>query len=133
MDRSQYAARCRRRDGSPLGHAISPGKERRRGAAAAAKLRHAGRKRSRMIVYPAIDLIGGKCVRLVQGDYDRMLTYDGDPVAVARRFREQGAEWLHIVDLDGAREGRPVHLKLVGQIVAATGLPARLGGGLRSV
>lgn len=85
-----------------------------------------------MIVYPAIDLFGGRCVRLRQGDYAQATVYDGDPVAVAQRWRDEGAAWLHIVDLDGARAGQPVHLALVGQIAAATGLPLRLGGGLRT-
>lgn len=84
-----------------------------------------------MIVFPAIDLIDGKCVRLYQGDFAQMTTFDGDPIDVAVQFKEQGAEWLHIVDLDGARSGRPVHLEFARRMIAATGLQTRYGGGLR--
>nr|MBA3826991.1 1-(5-phosphoribosyl)-5-[(5-phosphoribosylamino)methylideneamino] imidazole-4-carboxamide isomerase [Ktedonobacterales bacterium] len=85
-----------------------------------------------MIIYPAIDLLGGRCVRLRQGDYAQATVFDGDPVEVAQRWRDAGATWLHIVDLDGARVGQPVHLGVVARIAAATGLPLRLGGGLRT-
>ena len=85
-----------------------------------------------LTVYPAIDLMGGKCVRLLHGDYAQVTTYDGDPVEAARRWRDQGAEWLHIIDLDGARQGRPIHLAVVARIVQEIGLPVRLGGGLRT-
>ncbi len=64
----------------------------------------------RMIVFPAIDILGGLAVRLAQGDYDRVTVYNEDPVAQARVFAEQGAEWLHVVDLDGARDGMPGNL-----------------------
>ncbi len=83
-------------------------------------------------VYPAIDLLGGKCVRLLHGEYDKVTTYDGDPLEAARRWCDQGAEWLHVVDLDGARQGKPAHLELVARIVREVGLPVRLGGGLRT-
>ena len=86
-----------------------------------------------MIIFPAIDLLGGKCVRLFQGAFDRATHFDADPLDAARRWRDQGATWLHIVDLDGARQGSPVHLPLVAQIARATGLPLRLGGGLRTL
>jgi phosphoribosylformimino-5-aminoimidazole carboxamide ribotide isomerase len=85
-----------------------------------------------VIVYPAIDLLGGSCVRLVQGDYDAVTRFSADPVAVAERFAEQGAEALHVIDLDGAREGRPMHGDLVRRIAAATSLPLQVGGGIRS-
>lgn len=85
-----------------------------------------------MIIYPAIDLLGGRCVRLYQGAFDRATHYDADPLAAARRWRDQGAAWLHIVDLDGARLGHPVHLGIVADIANATSLPLRLGGGLRT-
>jgi phosphoribosylformimino-5-aminoimidazole carboxamide ribotide isomerase len=84
-----------------------------------------------IILYPAIDLLGGHCVRLRQGDYARAIVFGDNPLAVARRWQASGAEWLHIVDLDGAREGRPAHLEVVARIVEATGLPVQLGGGLR--
>lgn len=60
-----------------------------------------------MILLPAVDIRGGRCVRLVQGDYDREIAYDDDPVEVAKRFEAEGAEWLHVVDLDAALEGVP--------------------------
>lgn len=85
-----------------------------------------------MTLYPAIDLLGGRCVRLRQGDYQQVQIFDADPLAVALRWQAAGAEWLHIVDLDGARDGVPAHLDVVGEIVTATGLPVQLGGGLRS-
>lgn len=82
-------------------------------------------------VYPAIDLRGGRCVRLVEGDFARETVYDDDPVAVARRFAAAGARWLHVVDLDGAREGRPRQAALIGAICAAVDIPVQAGGGVR--
>jgi phosphoribosylformimino-5-aminoimidazole carboxamide ribotide isomerase len=84
-----------------------------------------------MILYPAIDIRGGRCVRLIEGDFDRETAYDSNPSLAARRWVEAGAEWLHIVDLDGAVEGRPVNGKAVAQIRAAVDVPIQLGGGLR--
>ena len=84
-----------------------------------------------MIVYPAIDLRGGRCVRLWQGAFDRETVYGDDPVAVARGFAAAGARWLHVVDLDGARAGRPLQTALVGAICAAVDVPVQVGGGLR--
>jgi phosphoribosylformimino-5-aminoimidazole carboxamide ribotide isomerase len=86
----------------------------------------------RLTLYPAIDILDGRAVRLRQGDYTQAQVYDADPVAAARRWQAAGAEWLHIVDLDGAREGAPAHLEIVAAIVAATGLPTQVGGGLRA-
>lgn len=83
-----------------------------------------------MLLIPAIDLRGGRCVRLVQGDFGRELVYSAEPMAVATVWREQGARRLHVVDLDGARAGRPLQLGLVTAI-AALGLPVQVGGGLR--
>jgi phosphoribosylformimino-5-aminoimidazole carboxamide ribotide isomerase len=85
-----------------------------------------------MIVIPAIDLRGGQCVRLRQGDYDRETVFDADPVAVARRWVDQGAVYLHLVDLDGAKAGRPVNGDTVRSIVESAGVPCQLGGGLRT-
>ncbi|MDI3257861.1 MAG: 1-(5-phosphoribosyl)-5-[(5-phosphoribosylamino)methylideneamino]imidazole-4-carboxamide isomerase [Kyrpidia sp.] len=82
-------------------------------------------------LYPAIDLSEGRAVRLRHGDYGQMTVYGDDPVAVARRWRDEGAGWLHVVDLDGAKEGRPVHLDLVGDMVRETGLSVQAGGGIR--
>lgn len=86
---------------------------------------------STLTLYPAIDLLAGRCVRLRQGDYQQVTVFGDDPVAVALDWRRAGAQWLHIVDLDGARDGRPAHLPLVAKIAEATGLPIQLGGGLR--
>jgi phosphoribosylformimino-5-aminoimidazole carboxamide ribotide isomerase len=84
-----------------------------------------------LILFPAIDIRGGKAVRLVQGDYERETKYDDDPVVAARRWVDGGASWLHVVDLDGARAGEPVNLEHVRGIVAAVSVPVQLGGGLR--
>jgi phosphoribosylformimino-5-aminoimidazole carboxamide ribotide isomerase len=85
-----------------------------------------------MEIIPAIDLKDGKCVRLYQGDFSQSTVYDDDPVAVARRWVEQGAGRLHVVDLDGARVGRPVNTDTVLAIVRAVAVPVQLGGGLRN-
>ena len=84
-----------------------------------------------MILYPAIDIRGGRCVRLIEGDFNRETTYDADPAAAARRWVEAGAEWLHVVDLDGAVEGRPVNRDAIAKIRAAVDVQIQLGGGLR--
>lgn len=84
-----------------------------------------------MIVYPAIDLLDGHCVRLYQGDYDAVTRFSDDPLEVAASFALQGARALHVVDLDGARSGRPIHAQLVREIAATTGLPVQVGGGIR--
>ena len=83
-----------------------------------------------MILYPAIDIRDGRAVRLIQGDYERETVYD-DPVVAARRWEAEGARWLHVVDLDGARAGAPVNLDHVRRIVAAVSIPVQVGGGLR--
>jgi phosphoribosylformimino-5-aminoimidazole carboxamide ribotide isomerase len=84
-----------------------------------------------LTLYPAIDIRGGRTVRLAQGDYERETAYDDDPVDAARRWEADGARWLHVVDLDGARAGEPVNLDQVGRIAAAVAIPIQLGGGLR--
>jgi phosphoribosylformimino-5-aminoimidazole carboxamide ribotide isomerase len=84
-----------------------------------------------MEILPAIDIRAGKCVRLVQGDYDRELVFGDDPVDTARRWVSEGAARLHLVDLDGARAGRPVNQEVVRGIVQAVGIPCQCGGGLR--
>ena len=71
-----------------------------------------------MYVIPAIDLINGECVRLIQGEYHRQITYERDPVKKAKEFIKAGAEWLHIVDLDGAKIGRPVNTEQIKAIAA---------------
>jgi phosphoribosylformimino-5-aminoimidazole carboxamide ribotide isomerase len=85
-----------------------------------------------VLILPAIDLRGGQCVRLRQGDYAQETVFGADPAAMAQRWVEQGAPWLHLVDLDGARAGRPVNGDSVRRIVAAAGVPCQLGGGLRT-
>ena len=82
-------------------------------------------------IIPAIDIRGGKCVRLFQGDYDRETVYGEDPVAMARRWQEEGATRLHVVDLDGARDGVPVNLDLISRLTAAIAIPVQVGGGIR--
>lgn len=84
-----------------------------------------------MLTVPAIDLIGGACVRLTEGDYGRATVYDADPVAVAVRFRDEGAPWMHVVDLDGAKAGYPVHLSVVKRLAQIDGIRIQVGGGLR--
>ena len=86
-----------------------------------------------MEIIPAIDIRGGRCVRLVQGDYDRETVFADDPVEAARRWRDAGAKRLHVVDLDGAREGRAINAACVERIVAAVDVPVQLGGGLRDL
>lgn len=84
-----------------------------------------------MQVWPAIDLRGGKCVRLRQGDYQRETVYGDDPAAMARHWVGQGATCLHLVDLDAARDGGPANFEAVRQIVKAAQVPCELGGGIR--
>jgi phosphoribosylformimino-5-aminoimidazole carboxamide ribotide isomerase len=84
-------------------------------------------------IIPAIDLRGGRCVRLYQGDYARETVYDGDPVAVALRWQSLGAQRLHVVDLDGARSGEQVNAEAVRGIVDALNIPVEIGGGVRDI
>lgn len=86
-----------------------------------------------MLIIPAIDLKGGRCVRLWQGKRDRETIYSQDPLYVARSWKERGARRLHIVDLDGAFEGRPIHLNLVERIAKELDIPVELGGGIRDI
>lgn len=84
-------------------------------------------------IIPAIDLRDGKAVRLYQGDYAQETVFDDDPVAVARRWEEQGASRIHVVDLDGARAGSPAQSAIVGAIAKAVGVPVQTGGGIRTL
>jgi phosphoribosylformimino-5-aminoimidazole carboxamide ribotide isomerase len=84
-----------------------------------------------VILYPAIDIRGGHAVRLLQGDYERETAYDADPVDAALRWTSDGAEFLHVVDLDGAKAGAPQNLEAVRRIAAAVECPIQVGGGLR--
>lgn len=86
-----------------------------------------------MILLPAIDILEGKAVRLARGDYDLVTVYNADPVDQARVFKQQGASWIHVVDLDGARTGLPRNAEIVERIIAATGLNIEVGGGIRSL
>ncbi|MFQ3631007.1 1-(5-phosphoribosyl)-5-[(5-phosphoribosylamino)methylideneamino]imidazole-4-carboxamide isomerase [Roseiflexus sp.] len=86
-----------------------------------------------MEIIPAIDIKDGRCVRLYQGDFQQVTVYDDDPVAVAQRWVSEGAQRLHLVDLDGARIGMPIHTDIIHAIVQSAGVPVQLGGGLRSI
>jgi phosphoribosylformimino-5-aminoimidazole carboxamide ribotide isomerase len=86
-----------------------------------------------MILYPAIDIMDGKAVRLVKGDFEAKKVYDEDPLQAATRWVQEGAQELHVVDLDGARAGHPVNLEHVRRIAAELGRPVQLGGGLRTL
>lgn len=86
-----------------------------------------------MILYPAIDILGGQAVRLRQGHFDDSTVYHDDPVDAARSWVDAGARFLHIVDLDGAKEGRPVSIEHLRRIVSEVGVPVQYGGGLRSI
>lgn len=85
----------------------------------------------RFEIWPAIDLCGGRCVRLLQGDYEQETVYGEDPVAMAQRWEAEGASFLHIVDLDGARSGRPINREVIQAIADATQLILQVGGGIR--
>lgn len=86
-----------------------------------------------MILYPAIDIAGGRAVRLVQGDFDAETVYEDDPFAAARAWVDAGARYLHVVDLDGARTGSPQNLHHLERIAGELGVPVQVGGGLRSI
>ena len=85
-----------------------------------------------MILYPAIDLIGGAVVRLRKGDFDQLTEYGTDPVAVAKSYADAGARWLHLVDLDGAKTPQNRQIDLIAKIINSTGLSVQTGGGIRS-
>ncbi|MEX2671713.1 MAG: 1-(5-phosphoribosyl)-5-[(5-phosphoribosylamino)methylideneamino]imidazole-4-carboxamide isomerase [Phycisphaeraceae bacterium] len=84
-----------------------------------------------MHLFPAIDLLGGRVVRLLKGDYGKQTTYDADPVDQAKAFADAGATWLHVVDLEGARSGEPAHLEVIERICKNTPLKVEVGGGVR--
>ncbi len=86
-----------------------------------------------MLIFPAIDLQGGRCVRLTQGDFARSQAFSDDPAAIARRWQAEGGHWLHVVDLDGARAGTPQNLAAIQAIRAAISMPLEVGGGLRTL
>jgi phosphoribosylformimino-5-aminoimidazole carboxamide ribotide isomerase len=85
-----------------------------------------------MILFPAIDLRGGRSVRLVQGDFDREITFDIDPAEAAVKWADAGARWLHVIDLDAAKAGKPVNLESIARIRDAVEIPIQVGGGIRT-
>ncbi len=86
-----------------------------------------------MLIFPAIDLYSGKAVRLYKGDYDNMTVYSDDPVSVARDFEKKGAQWVHLVDLEGAKDGTTPNIETVTAIAQNTSLKCEIGGGIRSM
>lgn len=84
------------------------------------------------IIYPAIDIRGGKCVRLFQGDYAQETVYADSPLDMARQWVAQGASWIHLVDLDGAKEGKPANAELIKEIAKSVPVPVQVGGGIRT-
>lgn len=86
-----------------------------------------------MLVLPALDMFEGKAVRLLRGDYDRMTVYNNYPVRVAEDFKKAGAEWIHLVDIEGARDGGTPNMGVAAEIIKETGLKAEVGGGIRNI
>ncbi len=85
-----------------------------------------------MIIYPAIDILGGQCVRLRQGDYAQETVFSNDPSSIAKKWAECGADRVHLVDLDGAKAGKPINADAIRKAVRAAGVPCQLGGGIRT-
>ena len=85
-----------------------------------------------MLIVPAIDIKNGKCVRLTRGDFNKEKVYADDPVTIAKQWEAQGAKMLHVVDLDGAKDGNPVNLEVIKKIAKSISIPIQLGGGIRS-
>lgn len=86
-----------------------------------------------MIIYPAIDIKDGRCVRLVQGEFNNVTVYSNNPVEMARTFEQMGAEYIHVVDLDGARTGSPQNTAVISEMAVKLGVPVQLGGGIRTI
>ncbi len=86
-----------------------------------------------MVIYPAVDIRGGKCVRLYQGEFDKEKVYSDEPYKMAQKWESEGAEFLHLVDLDGALRGSPQNLAAVRKIAETVGIPVELGGGIRDM
>ncbi len=86
-----------------------------------------------MIIYPAIDILGGRCVRLSRGDYEKVTVYSENPVEFVSKWIDMGARYLHVVDLDGARSGSPVNNDVIREIVEKSGVPVQTGGGIRTI
>lgn len=85
-----------------------------------------------MIIIPAIDIKNGKCVRLTQGKFDEVKIYSDDPVKIAQKFEQTGAQMIHVVDLDGAKTGKPLNLKTIKRIAVSISIPIEVGGGIRT-
>lgn len=86
-----------------------------------------------MILFPAIDIRGGKCVRLTQGDYNKEKVYSDNPLEMAKEWERKGAEYIHIVDLDGAKTGKSINQELIEEIAKTLSIPVQVGGGVRSI
>ena len=86
-----------------------------------------------MILFPAIDIRGGKCVRLIQGDYSQEIIYNDSPTAMAKEWEEQGAAYIHVVDLDGAKTGDSLNKEAIQAIAGSVSIPVQVGGGIRSM
>ena len=86
-----------------------------------------------MIIYPAVDIKDGRCVRLIRGEFDKVTVYSDDPVEMAIKWEKLGAEYLHLVDLDGARTGKTQNISITSKIATNLGIPVQLGGGIRSI
>lgn len=86
-----------------------------------------------MIIFPAIDIRGGQCVRLMQGDFNRETVYGSSPADMAKKWEEDGAKYIHVVDLDGAKDGEGKNLSAIEEIVKAVSIPVQLGGGIRTI
>ena len=86
-----------------------------------------------MIIIPAIDILNGKCVRLFQGDYNKETVYNDDPVGMAIKWQDEGAQIIHLVDLDGAKDGVPVNIEIIKNICGNVNIPCELGGGIRNI
>lgn len=86
-----------------------------------------------MIIFPAIDILDGQCVRLIQGDYNQESVYSNSPVDMAKQWEEKGAEFIHIVDLDGAKSGNSTNKDIIQKIAQTVNIPVQVGGGIRSL
>ncbi|HBQ63572.1 MAG TPA: 1-(5-phosphoribosyl)-5-[(5-phosphoribosylamino)methylideneamino]imidazole-4-carboxamide isomerase [Clostridiales bacterium] len=86
-----------------------------------------------MIIYPAVDIKNGVCVRLTQGDYSKVTVFSNNPVEIALKWEGKGARWLHVIDLDGARVGHPVNMAVISDMAVNLGIPLQMGGGIRDI
>lgn len=85
------------------------------------------------VVFPAVDILAGKCVRLIQGDFEQSTVFNGDPVFMARRWESLGAKYLHVIDLDGAKRGSSMNFDVIRSIVRSVNIPIQVGGGIRDI